>query len=151
MLWQSELVAQVSSCIGYSFLAATNSPAQPFYSESSHTHFHWLSLHFPLTFSLLRWLFLLKCTPCGKTTTWDAIAQLRHSACFGHVAYFFSPTSGALMSFTSLLERRTFISLRKIACLGSLGVDYSDQFLSSQEPLNLKMKYDKLWTLLASV
>lgn len=44
-------------------------------SESSHTHFHWLSLYFHITFSFLRWLFLLKCTPCGKTATWDAIAQ----------------------------------------------------------------------------
>lgn len=56
----------------------------------------------------------------------------------------FSPTCGILMSFTSPLDRRIFISLRRITCLGILGFGYSDQFLSSQEQLNLKLKSDKL-------
>lgn len=56
-----------------------------------------------------------------------------------------------VMSFTSPLDRRILIPLRKITCLGILEFGYSDKFLSFQEQLNLKIKYDKLWILLANV
>lgn len=81
----------------YCFLAATTNAARP-----SPTHFHWLSLYFHFTFSFLRRLFLLKCTPYGKTTKQDGIAnhtaQLCRSACFGHRVYFSSPQPGEFWS-----------------------------------------------------
>lgn len=47
LLWQSGLEAQVSSWTRYSFLAATNNSAQPFYSKWVFTH------PLPLTITIL--------------------------------------------------------------------------------------------------
>lgn len=118
LLWQSELVAQVSSCTRYSFLAATNSSAHPFYSRWVFTHpFHLTVTTFPSHIFFSTMALSLEMYPMWQDDNTGCNCTALTFCLLWTWGTHFSPTSGILMSFTSPLNRRTFISLRKITWL----------------------------------